>query len=207
MNDGFIPCNQTIERTSRSTNIFWNIKNIYALSDRYKIYRNINIYALSARHCGPHPYSMKNRSSIGVMGCFFLRNLPTRALDSRAQGFSPPLARLRLSYPRRIWCLLIQQCIQKHACACCGAVPGFPRQCSLPLARTELAEESHLVNTIFNQLNRCRVSTNRLNREDTELVTSLRGESSPKFAGKTLSYAYPKTRFRRKRARRSKKVF
>ena len=34
----------------------------------------------------------------------------------------------------RIWCLLTQQYMQQHACACCGTLPGFPRQCLLPLA-------------------------------------------------------------------------
>ena len=32
-------------------------KNIYARSDHHKIYRNINIYALSARHYEPHSSS------------------------------------------------------------------------------------------------------------------------------------------------------
>ena len=43
-------------------------KNIYAVSDRHKIFRNINIYALCAHHCGPHLFSIKNRSSIGMIG-------------------------------------------------------------------------------------------------------------------------------------------
>ena len=59
MDYGFTPCEQTIDKTFRSTKIFPNI-NIYALSGRYKIFWNINMYAVSARHCRPHPSSMKN---------------------------------------------------------------------------------------------------------------------------------------------------
>ena len=58
IDDRFIPCDQAIERTSRSAKTFWNI-NIYALFDYHKIFRNINICALFARHCGPHSSSMK----------------------------------------------------------------------------------------------------------------------------------------------------
>ena len=34
-------------------------ENIYAISDRHKIFQNINIFAHFARHCGPHSSSIK----------------------------------------------------------------------------------------------------------------------------------------------------
>ena len=34
-------------------------RKFYAISDRHKIFRKINIYAISARHCEPHPSSIK----------------------------------------------------------------------------------------------------------------------------------------------------
>ena len=51
------------------------------------------------------------------------------------------------------------------------------------------------MNIIINQPNRRRVSTDRLNREDVQLVASLEVESSPTPAGKTLPHSYPVTVF------------
>ena len=83
-------------------------------------------------------------------------------------------------------------------------LPGSPRQCSLPLACRH-PPEGHQIgarkmcapgNTIIlSQPNRRRVSTDRLNREGSQLTTP---------AGKTLPHSYPKTRFRRERARDEK---
>ena len=36
--------------------------------------------------------------------------------------------------PRRMRCLFTQQYMQQHVCVCCRALPGFLRQCPLPLA-------------------------------------------------------------------------
>ena len=47
----------------------------------------------------------------------------------------------------------------------------------------------HLVNTILNQPNCRRVSTARLNRDDSQLVAYLEGEASPVPAGKTLVHS------------------
>ena len=85
------------------------------------------------------------------------------------------------------------------------ALPGPPRQCSLPLAchhlpkgtKLELGRGVHLGNTILNQPYRRRVSTNRLNREDRQFAASLEGEPGPTLVGKTLLNSYPKSRFRR----------
>ena len=89
------------------------------------------------------------------------------------------------------------------------ALPGSPRQCSLPLACRH-PSEGHQIgarkrrapgNTILSQPYRRRVSTDRLNREGSQLATSLENEPSPTPAGKTLPHSYPETRFRGGRAR------
>ena len=87
--------------------------------------------------------------------------------------------------------------------------PGSPRQCSLPLACRH-PPEGHQIgarkrrtpeNTILSQPYCRRVSTDRLNRESSQLAASLEGEPGPTPAGKTLPHSYPETRFRRERAR------
>ena len=87
--------------------------------------------------------------------------------------------------------------------------PGSPRQCSLPLACRH-PSEGHQIgarkrrtpeNTILSQPYCRRVSTNRSDREGSQLAASLEGEPGPTPAGKTLPHSYPETRFRRERAR------
>ena len=87
--------------------------------------------------------------------------------------------------------------------------PGSPRQCSLPLACRH-PPEGHQIgarkrrtpeNTILSQPYCRRVSTNRSDREGSQLAASLEGEPGPTPAGKTLPHSYPETRFRRERAR------
>ena len=100
--------------------------------------------------------------------------------------------------------------MQQHACACCGALPDFLRQCLLRLAchptsrRTPnwTSEEAHLVNTTLNQPSRRRVSTDRLNRAKTaSRLHLLRLSPALRPPEKTLPHLYPKTRFRRERER------
>ena len=88
------------------------------------------------------------------------------------------------------------------------ALPGSPRQCSLPLA-CHHPPEGHQIgarkrrapgNTILSQPYRRRVSIGRLNREGSQLAASLEGEPGPTPAGKTLPHSYPEIRFRRERA-------
>ena len=88
-------------------------------------------------------------------------------------------------------------------------LPGSPRQCSLPLACRH-PPERHQVgarkrrtpeNTILSQPYCRRVSTDRPNREGSQLAASLEGEPGPTPAGKTLPHSYPETRFRRERTR------
>ena len=85
-------------------------------------------------------------------------------------------------------------------------LPGSPRQCSLPLACRH-PPEGHQIGarkrrtpgntTILSQPYRRRVSTNRPNREGSQLAASLDGEPGPTPAGKTLPHSYPEARFRR----------
>ena len=87
--------------------------------------------------------------------------------------------------------------------------PGSPRQCSLPLACRHPPEGYQIgarkrrtpENTILSQPYCRRVSTDRSDREGSQLAASLEGEPGPTPAGKTLPHSYPETRFRRERAR------
>ena len=89
------------------------------------------------------------------------------------------------------------------------ALPGSPREYSLPLACRHPPEGYQIGarkrrapgNTILNQPYRRRVSTDRLNRDGSQLAASLEGEPGPTPAGKTLPRSYPETRFWRERAR------
>ena len=84
-------------------------------------------------------------------------------------------------------------------------LPGSPR----PLAcrhppeghQTGARKRRTPENTILNQPYCRRISTDRPNRESSQLAASLEGEPGPTPAGKTLPYSYPETRFRRERAR------
>ena len=87
--------------------------------------------------------------------------------------------------------------------------PSSPPQCSLPLACRH-PPEGHQIgarkrrtpeNTILSQPYCRRVSTDRSDREGSQLAASLEGEPGPTPAGKTLPDLYPETRFRRERAR------
>ena len=74
---------------------------------------------------------------------------------------------------------------------------------SLPEGHTIGArEEAHWMNTIINQSNRRRrVSTDRLNHFNSQLVEGLEVGSSSISTGKTLPHSYPKTRILRERER------
>ena len=88
-------------------------------------------------------------------------------------------------------------------------LPGSPRQCSLPLTCRH-PPEGHQIgarkgltpgNTILSQPYRRRVSTDRPNREGSQLAAPLEGKPGPTPAKKTLPHSYPGIRFRRERAR------
>ena len=85
-------------------------------------------------------------------------------------------------------------------------LPGSPRQCSLPLTsryphQIGAWERRTSGNTILSQSYRSCVSTDRPNREGSQLDASLEGEPGPTPAVNTLPHSYPETRFRRERAR------
>ena len=127
-----------------------------------------------------------------------LKNVPVRASDSRAQGFNTFLARRRsscpLSWPNLARTHPIDQAFRDRA-------PCLSRATTSRRAPNWSSEQAHLVNTILNQPYRCRVPTDRPNREDNQLAASLEGDSGPTPLGKALPHSYPKIRFRRERAR------
>ena len=106
-------------------------------------------------------------------------------------------------------CIMVFVCT--HPIERCCALPCFPRHDnSVPcLSRATTSrrapnwnsEEAHLVNTILNQPYRRRITTDRLNREDSQLGAPLEGGSGPTPVGKTLPHSYPKIRFRREGGR------
>ena len=94
------------------------------------------------------------------------------------------------------------------------ALSGSPRQCALPPACRHPPEGRQIGarkrraprNTVLNQpYCRC-VSTDRLNRDGSQLAASLEGGPGATPAEKTLPHSYPETRFRRERARGIKYV-
>ena len=82
------------------------------------------------------------------------------------------------------------------------ALAVSPRQCSLPLACRH-PPDGHQIgaqkgctsgNTILRQPYRRRISTDRPNREGSQLAASFEGEPGPTPAGKTLPHSYPETK-------------
>ena len=103
----------------------------------------------------------------------FLRNFPVQACDSRAQGFSPPPGSSTIELPSAF--------AESGAYPPDRALPVSPRQCSLPLA-CRLPPEGHQIgarkrrvpgNTILSLPYGRRVSTDRLNREGSQLAAPL----------------------------------
>ena len=133
----------------------------------------------------------------------------TSAFPSETSRFKPVISRTRVQpSPGSSTIELPSAFTESGAYPPDRALPGSPRQCSLPLACRH-APEGHQIgarkrrapgNTILSQPYRRRVSTDRLNREDSQLAASLEGEPGPTPAGKTLPHSYPETRFRRERA-------
>ena len=74
----------------------------------------------------------------------FPQNLPVRAFDSRAQGFSPPLARQRSSCPPPSPNLVRTHLIENHQ-ALRDSAPCLSRAATLPKAtKLELGRGAHL---------------------------------------------------------------
>ena len=107
-------------------------------------------------------------------------------------------AALRL---RRIWCVPTRV---EYYQALRDSAPCLSRAATLPKGtKLGLGKRRAPGNTIIlSQPYRRRVSTDRLNREGSQLAASLEGEPGPTPAGKTLPHSFPETsRFRRERAR------
>ena len=130
---------------------------------------------------------------------FLLRNLPVRAFDSCAQGFSIPLARRRSSCSPPSPRLVLTHPIERPTVRLRMLLR--PTRLSVTVAPASRmpppsdapnwsSEEAHPVNTILNQPYHRRPSTDRLNRKDSQLVVSPEGESSPTPAGKTLPHFF-----------------
>ena len=60
---------------------------------------------------------------------YSILNLPVQTFDSRSH-----LDDRSTLYPLQIHCLLIEQYVQQHGCACCGTLKGVSRQYHLLLA-------------------------------------------------------------------------
>ena len=90
------------------------------------------------------PRILPVRRSIWPKISFSLRNLPVRAFDSRAQGFSPPLARQRSSCPPPSPNLVHTHRIENYQ-ALRDSAPCLSRAATLPKAtKLELGRDAHL---------------------------------------------------------------
>ena len=124
-----------------------------------------------AAPCGPR----RKKDDRGQTSVFTFKNLPVRAFDSRPQGFSPPLARRRSSFPPPSPNLVRTYPIKNYQ--------AFHDRCSLPLACRH-PPQGHQIgarkrrrhrNTILSRPYRRRISTDRPNREGSQLAASFEG--------------------------------
>ena len=93
-----------------------------------------------AAPCGPGSRKKIDRGQIS----FSLRNLPVRAFDSRAQGFSPPLARQRSICPPPSPNLVHAHLIENYQ-ALRDSAPCLSRAATLPKAtKLDLGRGAHL---------------------------------------------------------------
>ena len=148
-----------------------------------------------AAPCGPR----RKKNDRGQTSAFPSETSRFTPKFSRAQGFSPGSSTIELP----------SAFAESGAYPPDRALPGSPRQCSLPLAYRH-PPEGHQIgarkgrtpgNTILSQTYLRRVLSDRPNREGSQLATPLEGEPDPTPAGETLPPSYPETRFRRERAR------
>ena len=133
------------------------------------------------------------------------------AFPSETSRFKPvilvhrgPLARQRSSCPPPSPNLVRTHPIVEYYQALRDSAPCLSRAATLPKGpNLGLGKRRAPGNTIIlSQPYRRRVSTDRLNREGSQLAASLEGEPGPTPAGKTLPHSFPETsRFRRERAR------
>ena len=129
---------------------------------------------------------------------FSLRNLPVRAFDSRAQGFSPPLARQRLCCPPPSPNLVRTHPIENYQ-ALRDSAPCLSRAATLPKGtKLELGRGAHQGTP--SSANHTAVASQPTGRIAKAVSWLHLSRVSP--AGKTLPHtSNPETRFRRERAR------
>ena len=144
---------------------------------------------MSKRFIKP-PYSISRATSIDSIPwsviSFSLRIFPVRAFDSRAQGFSTPLARRRSSCPPPSPNLVRTHQIERYKALRDSTLLSLA--CRHPPEGYQIGARKRRApgNTILSQPYRRRVSTESLNREGSQLAASLGGEPGPTSAGKTL---------------------
>ena len=129
------------------------------------------------------------------------KNVPVRlTFDSRAQGFStPPLTRRRSSCPPSSPNLVRTHPLGRYQ-AFRESVPSLSRTTTSRRAPNWSSGEAQLVNTILNQPCRRRISTDRLNCQDSQSAASFEGDPGHSPVGKTLPHSYPTNKFRGERA-------
>ena len=113
---------------------------------------------------------------------------------------STPLARRRSSCPPPSPNLVSTHPIERYQ-VLRDSVPCLSRAATPSEGHHGARKRRASGNAILSQPCRRRVSTDRLNREGSQLAASLEGEPGPTPAEKALPHSYPETRIRRERAR------
>ena len=131
-----------------------------------------------------------------------LRNLPVRAFDSRAQGFSPPLARQRSSCPPPSPNLVRTHPIENYQ-ALGDSAPCLSRAVTLPKGtKLELGRGAHLKTpSSANHTAAASQPTGRIAKVASWLHLSRASPALHPPERPSHTHTYPETRFRRERAR------
>ena len=132
--------------------------------------------------------ALVRRNKTVVRHQFFLQKPPGSSLSFSRTGVQPSPGSLTIELPFAF--------AESGTYPPDRALPGSPRQCSLPLASRHPPEGRQIGarkrcapgNTIVSQPYRRRVSTDRLNSDGSQLAASLEGEPGPTSAGKTLPH-------------------
>ena len=152
---------------------------------------------LFAAPCGPRR-KKNDRSQTSAFPAGTSRFTP---LIITHRGPASPLARRRSSCPPPSPNLVRTHPIE-HYQALRDSAPCLSRAATLPKGtKLELVRGVHLGTPSSAQPYRRRVSTDRLNREGSQLAASFEGEPGPTSDRRILPYSYPQTSFRRERAR------
>ena len=118
------------------------------------------------------------------------------------RGSAPPLARRRSSCPLPSPNLVRTHPIEHYYQALRDSATCLSCAATLPKGtKLELGRGVHLGTPSSAQPYRRHVSTDRLNREGSQLAASLEGEPGPTSDRRILTHSYPETSFRRERTR------